>query len=102
MPVKKQQLKSKQICKATFKMAKPAAPDAKAVFLVGEFNNWDTKATPMKKLKDGSFTVTIDLESGREYQYRYLIDGITWENDWEADKYVPNPTGSSDNSVVVT
>ncbi|MDX1655300.1 MAG: isoamylase early set domain-containing protein, partial [Candidatus Competibacteraceae bacterium] len=49
---------------------------------------------------DGSFTVTVNLESGKEYQFRYLLDGERWENDWEADKYVP--AGGHDNSVVVT
>ncbi|UCE07270.1 MAG: isoamylase early set domain-containing protein [bacterium] len=62
---------------------------------------WDTKAIPLKKLKNGSFTVTIDLETERGYQFRYLIDGKIWENDWEADKYVPTHFGDSDNSVVI-
>jgi len=38
---------------------------------------------------------------GREYAFRYRVDGERWENDPGADKYVPNPFGS-DNSVVVT
>ena len=68
---------------------------------MGEFNGWDVYATPMKKLKDGSFTVTLDLEKGRTYQFRYLIDETRWENDWEADKYVPTPFGNIENSVVI-
>jgi hypothetical protein len=55
----------------------------------------------LKKLKDGTFSVTVNLESDREYQFRYLIDDSIWENDWEADKYVPSPFGNADNSVVV-
>jgi hypothetical protein len=55
----------------------------------------------MEKLKDGRFKLTIDLDTGKEYQYRYLINGSEWHNDWEADKYVPNPF-SGDNSVVIT
>ena len=54
----------------------------------------------MKKLKDGTFKTTIDLEAGKEYQFKYLIDGKVWENDWSADKYVPNEF-TSENSVVV-
>jgi len=41
------------------------------------------------------------LSAGREYQFRYLVDGQDWYNDWQADKYVPNNFGG-DNSVVVT
>ncbi|MCI6365047.1 MAG: glycoside hydrolase, partial [Spirochaetia bacterium] len=36
------------------------------------------------------------------YQFRYLLDGYKWENDWNADKYIPAPYSNADNSVVVT
>jgi len=55
----------------------------------------------MKKLKTGVFTVTLDLGKGREYQFRYLLDKKSWENDMDADKFVPTPFGDSENSVVV-
>lgn len=97
--LKKQYLKSKPICKVTFYT--PAAIEAETVYLVGDFNEWDEKATPMEALKDGRFKVTLDLEVGSEFQFRYLVDKTEWHNDWEADKYVPNPF-SGDNSVVVT
>lgn len=101
MSIKKQYLKSKPICKVTFRMPKEATQSAEKVHVVGEFNNWDVYATPMKKLKNGTFTVTLDLEQKREYQFRYLMDETRWENDWHADKYVPTSYGDGDNSVVV-
>ena len=97
--LKKQYLKSKSVCKVTFYT--PAAIEAEEVFLVGDFNDWDEASTPMSPLRDGRFKVTLDLEKGQEYQFRYLVDKTNWHNDWEADKYVPNPF-SGDNSVVVT
>ena len=42
-----------------------------------------------------------DLETGREYQFRYLIGNDTWENDWEADAYTPNEFGTEDSVVKV-
>ena len=54
----------------------------------------------MKKLKKGEYTVTLELKSGKEYQFRYLVDESRWENDWNADKYVKSPFGT-DNSVVI-
>ena len=101
MSLKKRFLKGRSVCKVTFNLRQEAAEDATAVHVVGEFNNWDVYATPMKRLKDGSFTVTVDLDQGAEYQFRYLIDETIWENDWNADKYVPSHYGNCENSVVV-
>ncbi len=89
--------KSGAICRVTFKYSNPdSAQDAA---LVGEFNNWSVKKTPMKKLKNNSFSVTISLRAGDSYQFRYLLDGKTWVNDGEADSYVTNQYGE-ENSVV--
>lgn len=97
--IKKQFLKSKPVCKATFTLPAEAAPEAKTVEILGDFNNWKEGVT-MKKQKSGIFKAIVELETGKEYQFRYLIDGETWENDWEADKYVSTPYGT-ENSVVV-
>jgi 1,4-alpha-glucan branching enzyme len=99
--IKKEYLKSRKTCKVTFRLPRIAATDAKCVCIVGDFNDWNLYATPMKKLKNGNYTVTLELQPGREYQFRYLIDESKWENDWNADKYVKSPYGDSDNSVVV-
>lgn len=85
--VEKKFLKAKKACKITFRLPKAAAPDAKGVCIVGDFNNWNTHANPMKKLKDGDYSIKLDLEPGREYQFRYLIDDESkWENNKNADK----------------
>ena len=54
----------------------------------------------MKKLKNGSFTAAIKLNCGESYQFRYLVDGDSWQNDWEADDYFPTHYGDCDNSIV--
>jgi 1,4-alpha-glucan branching enzyme len=98
--IKKQFMKSKPVCKATFTLPVEAAPQAEKVAIVGDFNNWDTaEAVEMKKQKSGEFKAVVELESGKEYQFRYLIDGQVWENDWAADGYVPTPFGV-DNSLI--
>lgn len=95
--LKKSYSKTGEKCRVTFKL--PADVEAKKVTLVGEFNDWDTSATPMKKLKDGSFSATLSLESGNVYRFRYLLDGVRWENDWEPDAYAPNTFGTEDSIV---
>jgi 1,4-alpha-glucan branching enzyme len=101
MSTEKKYVKAKPVCKVTFCLSKDAARDAKTVTIAGDFNDWSHTATPLKRDKNGSFKVTLELEKDREYQFRYLIDGATWENDWQADKYVMAGIGSTENSVVV-
>ena len=102
--LKKQYVKSRTVAKVTFELPKAEVPEgikAQSVHLVGEFNDWDTAATPMTRRKGGAFRVTLELEPGREYQFRYLVNGEHWCNDWHADAYVPSAFGG-DNCIVVT
>ena len=95
--LKKQYLKSTDICKVTFYTAPEL--EAEKVALVGDFNEWSESATPMTQLKDGRFKATISLPKDGRFEFRYLINGSEWHNDWEADQYAPNPF-SEENSVV--
>lgn len=99
MSLNKKYLKSKPVCKVTFKIMKDECKAAGSVALAGDFNDW--RETPMKKLKSGDFTLTLDLETENKYQFKYLLDEKEWENDWAADDYVPSPVSLEDNSVVV-
>jgi len=78
----------------------PSVVEAPAAALVGDFNGW-SDAVPMTKRKDGRLSVTVSLEAGRAYRYRFLLDGERWENDWEADAYVANEFGSEDSLIKV-
>jgi 1,4-alpha-glucan branching enzyme len=100
MSVKKQHFKTKPLCKVTFTAPKQIAASATTVHLVGDFNDWDSSITPMKRHKNGSFTAALYLKPDCGYQFRYLVDGVAWENDPEAEKYLPNPYGG-ENSVVI-
>jgi hypothetical protein len=42
------------------------------------------------------------LEAGRRYGFRYLVDGEQWLNDRHADDYVENAYGSDDSVVDLT
>ncbi|ABY34264.1 MAG TPA: glycoside hydrolase family 13 [Chloroflexus aurantiacus] len=78
----------------------PASLWADTIYLVGDFNGWNPHATPLRATEHG-WMITLDLEAGRTYQYRYLVNGNEWHNDWNADGYAPNPYGGN-NSVVET
>ncbi len=101
MSLKKKYLKSKPVCKVTFELPKEAAPTNASVSLVGDFNNWDSNATPLTHRKSGVYNVTVDVAIEQEYAFRYLINGDVWENDWQADNYVPSHIPGVENSVVI-
>ena len=98
--ITKKYLKSKPVAKVTFSLAKKEAQGAEKVALAGDFNNWSTTEIELKQNKSGKFSVTVDLEQGKSYQFRYVLDGKSWENDWKADAYVPNNLTFEENSVV--
>ncbi len=70
-------------------------PDAKSVYLVGDFNNWDREATRMVK-RHGMFQKKLKLKPGI-YQYKFLVDG-EWYTDPNANQ-VDNAFGTQ-NSVL--
>lgn len=102
MALKKTFSKDKTKCNVTFIVSPEASQNAQTINIAGDFNSWSSTDTPMKKSASGEFTVKLELEANKEYQFRYLIDGHKWENDWNADKYIPAPYSNADNSVVET
>ncbi len=97
--MKKAYTETGRSCRVTFEL--PEQVSAETVALCGEFNEWDPNQHPMKRRRDGSFSLTISLKPGNEYRFRYLLDGERWENDWAADKYAINEFGTEDSVVVV-
>ena len=92
--LKKSYSKTGKKCSVTFRL--PAEVGAETAHLCGDFNDWSRTATPMKRLKDGGFSVRLSLDTGKTYRFRYLLNGEVWENDWAADGYLPNDFGSDD------
>ena len=96
--LKKSYSKTGSACRVTFKYNNEE--QAVTAVLAGEFNSWSLEDTPMKKLKDGSFSATLSLPAGRSYRFRYVLDGSVWVNDTDADGYAPNEYGE-ENSVLI-
>jgi hypothetical protein len=85
----------------TFILPAEVVADATSGIILGEFNNWnDTTATSLKKQKDGSMKAVLSLESGRTYQYRYLLNDGRWVNDNTADNFVPVAGFQVENCVI--
>ena len=99
--MKKQYSKTQNTCKVTFSLPAEAVSGASSVTLLGDFNEWQEQAgIPLKPQKDGSYKTQLELSGGKSYEFRYLVDGYRWENDYNADQYVPSPYNGVDNCVV--
>ena len=93
----------KQLVSVTFRCE---APDAKHVYLVGSFDEWDDNPTALQKRKEGKWSVTKRLPPGR-YEYKFIIDD-QWccENDCCAHDLscsgcAPNPYGTFNHVIDV-
>lgn len=76
------------------------APSAKRVSLVGQFNGWDSTATPMSyDAAHGAWYVTVPLAPGL-YQYQFLLDGTQRVPDPAAPQ-VSSEFGSPNSLVTV-
>ena len=75
---------------------------AQTAAVCGDWNGWSPSADLMRRDAEGGFSVTVKLKAGRAYRFRYLLDGVRWDNDWAADAYLPNSCGEDDSVVDLT
>jgi len=92
--LKKSYSKAKPVCKVTFTLPIEAVNGGQEVRVLGDFNQWSWENGYRMKADKEVFATEVELEAGKEYQFRYLIDNHIWENDWNADAYVPASFGS--------
>lgn len=87
--------------KIAFSLPTEGVAEATEGLLLGDFNDWNIEeGIVMKKQKDGSLKTTIELEVGKSYQYRYLLNDGRWANDYNAQGYVPVNGYHVDNCVI--
>jgi chromosome partitioning protein len=77
-----------------------SAPDAKEVYLVGDFNDWKLDDTSLMLHENGTWRKKMPLKSGR-YRYRFVIDG-KWTEDSNNPVKEVNPFGSVDSLIEVS
>jgi hypothetical protein len=58
-------------------------------------NNWDRDSLPFRHTRAGNWEIEVEMDQGREYRFRYLLDEVHWRYDWHADKHAPNSKGVS-------
>ena len=72
------------------------APEAKKVYLAGDFNDWNPEQYSMRKFKTGMCTKKLKLAPGR-YEYKFVVDG-EWCTDPANDNLLITDMG--ENSVL--
>ena len=97
--MKKTYSKTGKKCRVTFEL--PAEANIESAYLCGEFNSWDKLSHKLEQRKKGNFTITVSLDADKEYRFRYWVDDERWENDWNAEKYLPNDFGSEDSIIIL-
>lgn len=76
------------------------APQAKQVFIVGDFNQWNPTSHPMKRHVDGSWQLAVSLGHGGHH-YQFLIDGER-KNDPRAQGLARNAAGEKVSMLMVS
>lgn len=75
------------------------APEAKEVYLAGEFNNWKLDEHSRMEQANGCWTKHLNLNSGK-YRYRFVIDG-NWIEDADNPLKELNTYGTMDSLLKI-
>jgi 1,4-alpha-glucan branching enzyme len=59
----------------------PATEPAGAVSVVGDFNDWDPHAHPLRKRANGTRSAVVIIPAGATLHFRYLAEGGMWFDD---------------------
>jgi len=80
--IKRQKIKSGKV-KLTFVL--PLDSCAEDASVIGDFNNWDPLAHPLKKRSNGTRSASIEVDEGEVVEFKYLRDGGEWFCDTDVD-----------------
>lgn len=70
------------------------------VALVGDFNDWDPRATPLRPSSDSLWSVVVPLRPGR-YHYTFVVDGTQWRRDPAAPRALEDDFGTPTSVITV-
>jgi hypothetical protein len=70
------------------------------VTLVGDFNDWDPSATPLRPSADSLWSVVVPLRPGR-YHYTFVVDGTQWRRDPAAPRAMEDDFGTPTSVITV-
>uniref|UniRef100_A0A540VEV1 Isoamylase n=2 Tax=Litorilinea aerophila TaxID=1204385 RepID=A0A540VEV1_9CHLR len=97
--IKREPVKNSDQVKVTFVV--PHDPAQGAIYVVGDFNDWDTTANRLIRRSNNTRSVALRLPTGQRFAFRYYSEDGQWFNEPDADATEPNEYGSV-NSILLT
>ena len=89
--IQKSTIRKDSKVRLTFTM--PAIDGCSCLYLVGKFDEWNESVYRLQRTDYGTWSLTLELEPGREFQYRFRTNDGTWLNDPSAP-HALHPFGS--------
>ena len=77
--IKTTKLRSDDMVRVTFSL--PAAEPTGAVSVVGDFNDWDPFAHPLRLRSNRTRSASVTVRAGSTLRFRYLAEGGMWFDD---------------------
>lgn len=74
-------MKEKIYGKTRFTFTMPAIEGCSCLYLVGRFNELNESVYRMQRANDGTWSLTLELEEGPEFQYRFRTSDGRWLED---------------------
>jgi 1,4-alpha-glucan branching enzyme len=97
--IKQSPVKGKHQVKVSFILPSDAVTGR--VSVVGDFNDWDPTAHPLRPRSNGTRSVAVTLPAQRRFAFRYLDESGAWHDDDAAQEFQENGLGGV-NGVVNT
>ena len=97
--IKQSPVKGKDKVKVSFILPSDAVTGK--VSVVGDFNDWDPFAHPLRPRSNGTRSVAVTLPAQRRFAFRYLDEAGRWHDDDAAHDFQENGMGGV-NGVVTT
>jgi predicted flap endonuclease-1-like 5' DNA nuclease len=100
--MKKELVKNQAAYNVTFNYNVVPEHPVESVIVLGDFNEWSLEdGYELKKTKGGDFEGKFKIPAGRDYHFRYLVNGNRWANEKDADRFENSPLHPHiDNSVL--
>ncbi len=92
--IRRQELRGNDSVKITFVLPPDHAHGKTSV--VGDFNDWDPYANPLRRRSNQTFSTAITVRRGKRIHFRYLGKDGQWFDEPDSDRFQATGQGTID------